>query len=645
MIKSDLNSKQQEAANHQTGPLLIIAGAGAGKTKTITHRILNLINSGVAPESILAVTFTNKAAQEMSERITKLLKDNSDSKTPNPFQNSAKPFVSTFHGLGVHIMRNHGDRIGVSKYFSILDRDDSIRHIKEAMRSLSIDPKQFEPRKVLSKISHFKGKGFTYSDYQQEANKHPFGQIISSIWKNYDLQIAKQKGLDFDDLLLKTVILLKRYPDVLAYYQEQWQYIHIDEYQDTNGIQYALVQMLASKHRNLCVVGDVDQSIYSWRGANYENLLRFEEDYPEATTILLEQNYRSTKTILAGANAIIKKNTARREKNLFTDNHEGEKITLTATLDEKGEANFIAETCKTLTQNGIRPDQIAVLYRANFQSRSIEEALLKRNVPYQVLGVRFFERQEIKDILGYVKFALNPDDLENLKRIINVPARGIGKVTLAKIATGQADTLPAKARLAYHEFTVIIDNIRQFINSHSTQETLKYVLEHSGLEKALRNSTEEDLERLENIKELVSLAEKFNHLSGEEGLLSLISEAALVSDQDTLGTAKTGVRLMTIHASKGLEFHTVFITGLEQGLFPHQGFGSDEGRDDEEERRLCYVALTRAEHKLYLSYAQTRNIFGSRQVNMPSEFILDLPDELVEAEAIDSGDTIEYLDF
>ena len=645
MIKSDLNSKQQEAADHKNGPLLIIAGAGAGKTKTITHRILNLINVGVAPESILAVTFTNKAAQEMSERVTKLLKANNDTKTPNPFQNPAKPFMSTFHGLGVHIMRNHGDRIGVSKYFSILDRDDSIRHIKEAMKGLSIDPKQFEPRKVLGKISHFKGKGFTYSDYQQEANKHPFGQIIASIWQNYDLQIAKQKGLDFDDLLLKTVTLLKRHPDVLAYYQEQWKYLHIDEYQDTNGIQYALVQMLASRHRNLCVVGDVDQSIYSWRGANYENLMRFEEDYPEATTILLEQNYRSTKTILAGANAIIKKNTARREKNLFTDNHEGEKITLTAALDEKGEANFIADTCKTLTQSGLRPDQIAVLYRANFQSRSIEEALLKRNVPYQVLGVRFFERQEIKDILGYVKFALNPDDLENLKRIINVPARGIGKVTLAKIATGQADTLPAKARLAYQEFTVIVDDIRNFITSHSTQETLKYVLEHSGLEKALRNSTEEDLERLENIKELVSLAEKFNHVSGEEGLLSLISEAALVSDQDTLGTAKTGVRLMTIHASKGLEFHTVFITGLEQGLFPHQGFGSDEGRDDEEERRLCYVALTRAEHKLYLSYAQTRNIFGSRQVNMPSEFILDLPDELVEAEAIDSSDTIEYLDF
>jgi len=645
-ISHNLNPRQLEAVNHLQGPLLIVAGAGAGKTKTITHRILKLIDSGVSPSSILAVTFTNKSAAEMLERVTKLLADSSS--IPQPLRSEDKPFLSTFHSLCVHILRGHGGYLGLSKYFTILDRDDSLRHIKNAMKQLDINPKQFEPRKILNKISHYKGKGMTNIDYREEVLKHPFGNIISSLWDTYEVSITKEKALDFDDLLLKTVILFRRFPEVLKAYRDQWQYIHIDEYQDTNGIQYNLVQALAGGHKNICVVGDVDQSIYSWRGADFANLNRFEEDYPEAKVVLLEQNYRSTKNILTVANEIIKKNIQRKDKNLFTENTDGEKISLAATLDEKGEAGFIAEKCFELIRTGIPSESIAVLYRANFQSRAIEEALLKTGVPYQVLGTRFFERQEIKDILSYAKFALNDADLESFKRLSNVPPRGIGKVTFAKIAAGQADKLPAKARASYHEIISIIEKIREHVQSHSAGETIKYILSTSGIESMLKQSTEEDVERLENIKELVTIAEKYNHLSGEEGLHSLISEASLVSDQDTLGQAKTGVKIMTIHASKGLEFDTVFVTGLEQGLFPHQGLpGSNEDRDEEEERRLCYVAVTRAGRKLYLSYAQTRMIFGSRQVNMPSEFILDLPDELVEAET-DTGDTYEvtnYLEF
>lgn len=644
MKLTDLNPAQQTAASHHQGPLLIIAGAGAGKTKTVTYRILSLIESGVAPEAILAVTFTNKAAKEMTDRVSSLLGEHKQTNTPSPFQATTQPFMSTFHGLGVHILRAHGHLLGISKYFTILDRDDSLSNIKTALKNLGLDAKQFEPRKVLSKISHYKGKGFSLAEYESEALKHPHGQTIANIWREYNSLLVKHKSLDFDDLLVQTVRLFERFPETLQYYQKLWLYLHVDEYQDTNGIQYTLVQMLAASHRNICVVGDVDQSIYSWRGANFENLMRFEEDYPEATVVLLEQNYRSTKTILAAASGIIEKNTNRKAKKLFTDNPDGEPITLMAALDEKEEARFIADTCRTIISRGIPPDDIAVLYRANFQSRAIEEALLKLAIPYQVLGVRFFERKEIKDMLCFAKFTLNRDDLESLKRIINVPPRGIGKVTLAKIATGEVVSLPAKAKISYQEFITTVNQIQQYIAEHTAQEILKYILETSGLESFLKNGTEEDAERLENIRELVTLAEKYNSLPGEEGILSLISEAALVSDQDTLGTARTGIRLMTIHASKGLEFHSVFVTGLEQGLFPHQSFGGDESRDEEEERRLCYVALTRAREKLYLSYAQMRTIFGSRQVNIPSEFLLDIPDQLIEAEVSDD-DNIEYLDF
>jgi DNA helicase-2/ATP-dependent DNA helicase PcrA len=412
-------------------------------------------------------------------------------------------------------------------------------------------------------------------------------------------------------------------------YQDRFHYVHIDEYQDTNAVQYNLAKLLVGPEKNICVVGDVDQSIYSWRGADFTNMLRFEEDYPEAKVVLLEQNYRSTKIILAAANEVIKKNRERVEKNLFTNNGEGEKITVTQNLSEGEEAKVIARSAKTLIESGTPAEEIAVLYRANFQSRVLEEAFLKEDVPYQVLGVRFFERKEVKDILTYFRAALNPSDIEAINRVINVPKRGIGKATLAKVAAGQEEDLPGKMLEKLASFRALLTGIKVKLENTTASETIKYILSASGLDKELVREGEDGLERLENIRELVTLAGRYDHLPGDEAVLALLTEAALVSDQDTLREEAVGVRLMTVHASKGLEFDAVFVAGLEQGLFPHQGFGESD-RDREEERRLFYVAITRARKKLFLSYAQLRTIFGSQQVNTPSEFILDIPNELTD---------------
>lgn len=620
---NNLNPAQAEAAAHQNGPLLIIAGAGAGKTKTITHRILNLIQSGVAPENILAITFTNKAAKEMGDRVTNLLSENG-------LTGQGKPFMSTFHSLGVHILRHHGTALGLSKFFVILDRDESLAKVKQAMRLVQVDEKRFEPRKMLSAISKHKGDGRNAKSYAENAHDF-FPKLVSDIWLRYEELLQKENALDFDDLLLKTVRLFRQDKEILEYYQDRWKYIHIDEYQDTNTIQYEISKLLADKHQNICVVGDIDQSIYSWRGADFTNILNFEKDYPETKTVLLEENYRSTQNILAAANDVIKKNRNRREKNLFTNNGEGDKITIFSALDENSEARFIAETAKDLIREGTDPEEIAVLYRANFQSRVLEEAFLRAGVPYEVLGTRFFERKEIKDIIGFLRLAFNPDDSGSLKRVINVPPRGIGKVTLDKILAGETEKLPAKMREKIIEFKQLVASIKEQASELKPSETIKYIMAKAGIEADLKNKSEEEQERLENLKEFVSLATKYDELPPEEGLMNLISEASLTSDQDTLMRETRGVRLSTIHASKGLEFKRVFITGLETDLFPHSSFG-DEKRDDEEERRLFYVALTRAKEKLYLTYAQSRMVFGQRKINMPSEFIDDISEDLIDQE-------------
>ncbi|MBI2099799.1 MAG: UvrD-helicase domain-containing protein [Candidatus Vogelbacteria bacterium] len=635
-----LNSDQQVAAEHRAGPLLIVAGAGAGKTKTIVARILRLIETGIAPEQILAITFTNKAAGEMRERVRTALTSetslrfdlgNPESKGRTLSEVGPLPFVSTFHALGVYLLRAESQATGLGKYFSIFDKEDSLRVVKEVMKTGGLDPKQIEPRKILGRISRAKGNGVNWTQFQNSNNESYFDKLVIPVWRAYEIELRARRTLDFDDLLLKTAELLEANPLILKRYQDRWRYIHIDEYQDTNEIQYRLARLLAVAHQNICVVGDVDQSIYSWRGADCRNILRFEEDYPKAKVVLLEQNYRSTKNILEAANVIIKKNFERQEKNLFTNNPAGDPIKLWVGLDEKAEAALVAEEGAQLIESGVKPEDIAVLYRTNFQSRAIEEAMLARGLPYQVLGTRFFERQEVKDVLAYLKAALNPEDIESAKRIINLPPRGVGKGTLVKLYSGQAASLPAKMREKISEFQKLLGAIRERAEAEPPSSVLKFIIQAAGLEKLYQDGTEEGAERLANIKELVTLALRYDVEPAGEAVHKLITDAALASDQDTLKERGGGIKLMTVHTAKGLEFRYVFITGLEQNLFPSGHLDEDGDRDHEEERRLFYVALTRAKERLYLTYAQVRTIFGSRQFTLPSEFLTDIPPHLVES--------------
>ena len=682
-----LNEEQREAATHSSGPLLIIAGAGAGKTKTITHRIVNLIKQGIAPEKILAVTFTNKAAKEMRERIIAEIQKNAKGQ-------DKIPFVSTFHSLGVYIIRENARLLGLTKHFTILDESDSISLIKEAQKKLNIDPKQYDPKKIKNIISREKGKFIHLADYsEREGNgPNPLSKIVAQVWDLYEKQKTKENSLDFDDLLLKATKLLKDNVEIRKIYQEKWEYIHIDEYQDTNEVQYLMSKLLSENNKNICVVGDADQNIYSWRGANLKNILNFEKDYPNTKVIFLEENYRSTKNILEAANEVIKKNKYRPDKNLFTKNENGEKIGLYEALDENDEADFVATKVLEIMDKGAnvswrgvsqvdaprgsapraRGDsdpaetafaplpEIAILYRANFQSRALEEAMLRYNISYQVLGVKFFERKEIKDTLAYLRAALNRDSLSDIKRIINFPARSIGKVTLAKIFAGEKESLPIKVKIKIENFYKILEEIKEKIEQEKTSQVIKFVVKKSGIENELASGTEEDIERLENIKELATLALKYDSLENGRGVEKLLEDASLASDQDSLmtnqpasaqgfGEAKekkreiNSVKLMTVHASKGLEFKYIFVTGLEDGLFPHQRHNEEVDIDKEEERRLFYVAITRAKEKLFLSFANFRTIFGARQINAPSEFIGDIPTDLLEKEGESSGIKTIYL--
>ena len=648
-----LNEKQKEAVLQKNGPVLIIAGAGAGKTKTIAHRILHLIKEGVSPENILAITFTNKASKEMRERVEKIISEDTNLNLPMSF--TSKPFVSTFHSLGVHIIKENSKLIGLTRNFSIMDRSDSSKLVKECLKELDIDSKQFEPNKILNIISREKGDLKSPSDYSAESEKNGYTlqAVTAKVWPLYEQKLSKEKALDFDDLLLKSYNILKNNKDVLEHYQNLWKYIHIDEYQDTNKVQYMTAKLLAQKNRNICVVGDIDQSIYSWRGADIQNILSFEEDYPEAKVILLEQNYRSTQTILAVANEVIKKNKLRREKNLFTKNVEGEKVSFLKALNETEEAKFIAKKSQELIGNGVDPKEIAVLYRANFQSRALEEAFLTESVPYQVLGTKFFERKEVKDVISFLRASVNQESLSDLKRIINVPVRGIGKVTILKIFEGKKDELPAGVKEKVNSFFNLLARIKKETEENKPSEVIKFIIKESGLELELQKGNDEDRERLENMRELATLAIKYDYLPKPEGIEKLIEESALASDQDSLdlsmraGKNENAVKLMTVHASKGLEFDYVFITGLEEDLFPHQPVGKDEKTPEEmeEERRLFYVAITRARKKLFLTYAEMRTIFGSLQMNLPSQFLGDFDSSFLEEEKFEYREKIVYLEW
>lgn len=641
-----LNEKQKETVLHKDGPLLILAGAGSGKTKTITHRIFHLVSEGVAPRQILAITFTNKAAKEMRERVNSLLESSPMAKLS--ICGNETPFVSTFHSLGVRIIKENSKELGIPRHFTIFDKGDSLKAVKEILKELDIDSKQFEPSKILGIISREKGSLTTAENYLERASSfkgYSLNKIVSDVWTLYEKRLEKEKSLDFDDLLLKTYRLLRKNKEILDYYQNLWQYIHIDEYQDTNKAQYEIVKLLAAKNRNICAVGDIDQNIYGWRGADIQNILNFEKDYPDAKAIILEENYRSTQTILAVANGIIEKNTMRRKKNLFTKNQEGDRVTLFEAHNENEEARFIAEKIKSLIADGVAPrasgqthgvapKEIAILYRANFQSRVIEEAFLTLNLPYQLLGVKFFERKEVKDTLSYLRAALNRDSLSDIKRVINFPARGLGKVTIAKIFAGRESELPAGTKAKVANFYGLLDKIKENVLSLKPSELIKFIIKESGIEDELKNGSDDDKERLENIMELATMAKKYDYLPYGEGVEKLIEESALSTDQDSLEKESGAVKLMTVHASKGLEFDYIFVSGMEEDLFPHQRIGSvrPSVEDSEEERRLFYVAITRAKKKLFLSYARTRTIFGSLQLNSPSQFLSDIDPEFIEEE-------------
>ena len=626
-----MNPAQQEAVEHQNGPMLVLAGAGSGKTRVITHRIVHLINSGVAPHHILAVTFTNKAAKEMRERVEKLITQFADV-TKGPV--TSLPAVTTFHALGVRILREHHETLGLRRHFTIYDRADSIRAIKTALEAGGYNPKEFEPRKMIGKISRAKGDAKTPQQFKDAATSYP-DRVTAEVWIKYEEIMRAEHALDFDDLLIKTLRMIEEYPHIRETLQNRFQYIHIDEYQDTNRVQFEIARLLTGEKHNLCVVGDIDQNIYSWRGADIKNVLQFERHFPATKTILLEENYRSTKNIIGASNDVIKKNRNRVDKQVFTENGEGEKITLYAAMTGVDEAEYIAQTSKKLVETGIAPSHIAVLYRTNFQSRSLEEAFLNFNVSYQLLGTKFFERKEVKDVLSYLRLALNPGSTADINRIINEPARGIGKVTLDKILAGNRALLTGATLDKVERFEQIMSDIGDAARTTILSETLKFIIKRTGIETELKkNGTEDDLSRLENLRELVTLAIRYDELAPEAAVEALLENAALQSDQDELKAPEEqdAVRLMTVHSAKGLEFPYVFICGLEQGLFPHERL-DDTGIDHEEERRLFYVALTRAEKKVYLTYAHMRTIYGQSRVNVPSTFINDISPEYVEQSA------------
>lgn len=621
----ELNAAQKEAVCHTRGALLVLAGAGAGKTRVITHRIAHLVHQGVAPRNILAVTFTNKAATEMRDRANELLRAFPPS---NRALLEQSPTVATFHALSARLLREHHKTLNLPRHFSIYDQSDSLKVIKACLEKAGYDPKQWEPRRILSRISRAKSS----AENRQDINQNPrsaLDEVAGVAWGHYQTRLKEEGALDFDDLLVKTFWLLKDHPAIRDAIRARYQYLHVDEYQDTNDIQLRLAKMIAGDVKNICAVGDIDQSIYSWRGANIANVLAFERHFAGAKVVLLEENYRSTKTIIAASNQVIAKNTQRVEKNVFTNNGAGETITCYHAVNGIDEAEHVALAAKNLLREGVPANEVAVLFRANFQSRVLEEAFLSMEVPYQVVGAKFFERKEVKDVLAFLRLAVLPNNTD-LARVVNVPPRGIGKVTLLKLLNGQRATLTGVTATRVAAFDQLLKSITNQARKKPISHTLRFIIEQTGLQKHFTKSdTEDDLERLENLRELVSLATRFDELDPEAGVEALLEQAALQSDQDELDEqAKEAARLMTVHAAKGLEFSHVFITGLEEGLFPHERLDVSQS-DHEEERRLFYVALTRAKKRVWLSHAHTRAIFGQTVVNVPSSFLSDIDDAYI----------------
>ncbi|MDR4251746.1 DNA helicase PcrA [Bacillus pumilus] len=635
-----LNDAQKEAVKATDGPLLLMAGAGSGKTRVLTHRIAYLMaEKHVAPWNILAITFTNKAAREMRERVQAILGPGADD-----------IWISTFHSMCVRILRRDIDRIGVNRNFSILDTSDQLSVIKNILKERNIDPKKFDPRSILGSISSAKNELIDAEEYAKTAGDF-YDQVVSDVYTDYQKRLLKNQSLDFDDLIMMTIRLFERIPEVLEHYQRKFQYIHVDEYQDTNRAQYMLVKLLAQRFQNICVVGDSDQSIYRWRGADITNILSFEKDYPSSEVILLEQNYRSTKRILHAANTVIQNNANRKPKNLWTENDEGAKIAYYRADNEFGEGQFVAGKIHQLHQSGKRKlSDFAILYRTNAQSRVIEETLLKSNIQYNIVGgTKFYDRKEIKDILAYLRLVANPDDDISFARIVNVPKRGIGATSVDKIAAyaemndlsmfealGQVDFigLSARAANALDEFKQLIDQMTNMQDYLSVTELTEEILEKTGYREALKvEKTIEAQSRLENIDEFLSVTKNFEEQNEDKSLVTFLTDLALVADIDKLDENEEedqdAVILMTLHAAKGLEFPVVFLMGMEEGVFPHSR-SLMEDAEMEEERRLAYVGITRAEEELYLSSAKMRTLFGRTNMNLESRFIREIPADLLD---------------
>lgn len=641
-----LNPEQQEAVLHSDGPLLVLAGAGSGKTRVITHRIVHLVHQGIAPHNVLAVTFTNKAAKEMRERVIALLQEYPPSERALL---DTTPVVSTFHALGVRILREWHTALNLRKQFVIYDRNDSLRAIKRALEKNDYNPKEFEPKKILNTISRQKGDAVSQNEFAEQTKSFR-EEVVAKTWQSYEDILREDQALDFDDLLSKTLYLLQTHPAILKTLQDRFQYIHIDEYQDTNAVQFKIAKLLAEKHNNICAVGDIDQNIYSWRGADIQNVLQFETYFKNTTTVWLEENYRSSQTIINASNDIISKNKNRVPKKVFTKNVEGELITLYAAMNAHDEATYIARSAATFIKNGVRPSEIAILYRTNFQSRALEEAFMHADVPYQLLGTKFFERKEVKDVISYLRYATNQNSTADLARIANTPTRGIGKVTVLKLIEGKREELTGTTARKVEQFENIISDIKDHANTEDIAKTISFIISRSGMEAMFKKEgTEDALERLENVRELVTYASRFTNQDPETAVNDFLETVALQSDQDEMKSNEEldAVRLMTVHAAKGLEFPYIFISGLEEGLFPHERL-DDRGIDEEEERRLFYVALTRAEKKVTLTYAHMRTVFGSQRVNIPSSFLDDISSEYIEngnGDNLHSGyETTVYLD-
>ena len=646
-LLKDLNPVQQKAVLETEGPLLVFAGAGSGKTRVLTYRIAYLIQEkGIPPWNIFAVTCTNKAADEMRERVERLLGTSGKG-----------AWISTFHSACARILRQHIEHLGFQRNFVIYDEQDQERHLKAIMKELDLDFRMFHPRAVLSKIESLKNEGITPEQYLPDPY-NIFQKRVALVYQRYQEDLRRNNGLDFGDLLTFVTILFRRFPEILRHYQEHCRYVMVDEFQDTNLIQYHLIQRMVERHQNICVVGDDDQSIYRWRGAEVGNILNFAKDFPKAKVITLEQNYRSTQNILRAANDMVRKNRSRKEKVLWTENPEGELITLYAAEDESDEAQFvvqkIVEQCSSFpigvpegTNRSFR--DIAIFYRINAQSRPIEDELVKHQIPYTIVGgLKFYERKEIKDILAYLKLIANPSDGLSLKRIINVPSRGIGEKTIEKIETFSREKgiplyegmkqsleenwLPAGVKVKTGEFVDLMEKLRDEAGTLSlSQLTLDLLAKTGYLPRLKEEGTDEAFSKIENIDELINVMMELEQ--GGEGisLESFLDKVSLVSDVDLYEDKGNRVSLMTLHCAKGLEFPFVFIVGMEDGLLPHYRRG-DEIEDLEEERRLCYVGITRAKKRVFLSRAEKRSTFGVGRANLPSRFLEELPMELMQLE-------------